>query len=304
MDAIAQAIKTATESLPNIKCDIDEPMQNHTSFKIGGPVRAMFFPRSAEELMELREILGRYGLEPLIIGNGTNLLVVDAPLELTVIKTTGMCGLSQTGDVEITADAGISLAEIAAFACDHGLTGFEFAHGIPGTVGGAVMMNAGAYDREIKDVVFATKALSRDNSIHTFHGVEHNFAYRRSRFTGTGDILLSSVLRLQESDKNSIRARMDELETRRQKSQPLDVPSAGSTFKRPKEGYAAELIEKAGLKGLTIGGAQVSEKHSGFVVNRGSATFYDIMAIIEQVQETVLNEFNIRLEPEVMIVSR
>ena len=277
-------------------------MKDHTSFRIGGPARAMFFPNSAGALGSLCEIMRDYGVIPTIIGNGTNLLVADSPLDIAVVGTTMLKNIRKTGDIEITAESGASLSEIALFAYGQGFSGLEFAHGIPGTLGGAVVMNAGAYGCEMKDVVRATAALGPELEVVETAGEEHGFSYRRSRFSGTGDIVLSSALRLQNSTKESIRERMDELGARRRKSQPLSVPSAGSTFKRPKEGYAALLIDQAGLKGFAIGGAQVSQVHSGFIVNRGAATFSEVMAVIEHVQETVLKRYGIELELEIKII--
>jgi len=188
------------------------------------------------------------------------------------------------------------------FAYEHGLTGFEFAHGIPGTVGGAIVMNAGAYGGEMKDVVVSTTAYNKDLGIHTLTAAENDFSYRHSRFSDSSDIVLSAVIRLQKGDKDAIMHKMLELSARRRESQPLELPSGGSTFKRPKEGYAAQLIEQAGLKGFSIGGAEVSQKHSGFIVNNGNATFSDVMAVIEHVQKEVFNKFFVELEPEIKIV--
>jgi UDP-N-acetylmuramate dehydrogenase len=279
-------------------------MKNHTSFKIGGPARAMFFPGSEEELRQLCAILIRSGAVPFILGNGTNLLADDAPLNMLVVKTTGLCSVEQTGETEITAEAGVLLSSLAVFAREHALSGLEFAHGIPGTLGGAISINAGAYGGEMKDIIYSTKALAPEASLYTLTNAEHGFSYRHSRFSDTGGIALSSIIRLKKSDVGSIGAQMDELRTRRRKSQPLDIPSAGSTFKRPKKGYAATLIEQAGLKGFTIGGAQVSTMHSGFIVNRGGASFSDVMAVIGRVRETVLRCFGVDLEPEIKIIKR
>jgi len=253
-------------------------------------------------MVALLGLLDEYGVLSLVVGNGTNLLVADGALDVLVISTKELRNVCRTGDAEITADAGVSLRELAEFAFECSLSGLEFAHGIPGSLGGAVFMNAGAYASQMKDVVYATTAYRRDMGICTVVGEEHGFSYRHSRFADTGEIVLSSVLRLVQDDKLSIRERMEGFAERRRASQPLDLPSAGSTFKRPKDGYAAALIEDAGLKGFAIGGAQVSIKHSGFVVNRGDATFSDVMAVIGHVKEAVLKQFGIELEPEVRIV--
>ena len=302
MDSIAAAIESVKIKLPLAEYKLNEPLKNHTSFRVGGPARVMFFPKNAEELVELSCILNGHEIKPLIIGNGTNLLADDSKtLEITAVKTTEINSAAQKRTTEITAGAGISLTKLAVFAYELGLSGLEFAHGIPGSLGGAVSMNAGAYGKEMKDVVYSTNAYNY-NAIYTLIGDEHEFKYRGSRFSETGDIILSSTVHLQKDDKKSIAAKMDELYTQRRESQPLDIPSAGSTFKRPKDGYAAELIEKAGLKGYAVGGARVSEKHSGFIVNNGRATFADIMAVIEHVRETVYERFGIELEPEIKII--
>ena len=303
MDDIAKAVEAARAKQPLLECRLDESMKAHTSFRIGAPLRAMFFPGKTRELTQICELLHGFGIEPLIFGNGTNLLVDDSkPLEMIAVKTTGICGAVRTGEDEITADAGILLSKLAAYACGCGLSGLEFVHGIPGSLGGAVTMNAGAYGMEIKDIIQSTKAFSYSDGIYEVAGGEHEFSYRRSRFSDKGDVILSSVVSLQKDDKESIEAKMDELYTRRCDSQPLKLPSAGSTFKRPKDGYAAALIEQAGLKGFSIGGAEVSAKHSGFVVNNGTATFADIMAVIEHVREEVFKRTGIELELENRIV--
>jgi len=301
-DALTSAIEAASNELPMMARRLGEPMKNHTSFKIGGPVRAMFFPENAGELARLCGILGECGAEPLIIGNGTNILANDGALDVIAVKTTGLCGIERTGEAEITAGAGAPLSRLAAAACMHGLSGLEFARGIPGTLGGAVAMNAGAYGGEMKDIVHATEAYGPKTGMRAVIGDGHGFAYRHSIFHGTGEIVLSSAMRLHKAGKETIEAKMDELDARRREKQPLELPSAGSTFKRPREGYAASLIERAGMKGYTVGGAQVSEKHAGFIVNRGGASFSDVLAVIERVREAVLKQFGVELELEVKII--
>ena len=303
MDNISKVIETVKVKIPSIYQKLDESMKNHTSFRIGGNIRVMYLPKSIEELKTLCCILHSFEIMPLIIGCGTNLLVDDRkPLEMIAVKTTGINAVRVTGETEITAEAGISLAKLADFAYEHELTGLEYAHGIPGSLGGAVSMNAGAYGSEMKDTVYSTCVCCRGNQ-YIVTGTEHRFSYRSSRFSDTTDIILSSALRLQKGDKRSIKIKMDELHARRAESQPLDLPSAGSTFKRPKDGYAAALIQQAGLQGFSIGGAQISLKHSGFVVNNGEATFMDVISIVEHVKETVFRKFSVELEPEIKIVS-
>jgi len=310
MDVVARAIEAVIRSLPNVIIKIDEPMKEHTSFKVGGPVRVMFFPGSSLDLTGVCEVLDKLDVVPFIMGNGSNLLVNDKRLDLVVINTSAVNdfeligkGASDSHDHrEITADSGALLSKLAVFAYENGLTGFEFAHGIPGTMGGAVVMNAGAYGGEIKDVIVSSSVFNIDAGVYELNKPEHDFSYRHSRFSKSDDVIVSSVIRLQKGDKVRIKQKMDELSLRRRKSQPLDLPSGGSTFKRPKESYAAALIEQAGLKGYTKGGAQVSDKHAGFIVNRGNATFNDIIAVIEYVQEVVFRQFGIALEPEVKII--
>ena len=303
MDNISGAIETAKKELPYIGCRLNESMVYHTSLRIGGCLRAMFFPANKEELMKLCDLLHKYEISPLIIGNGTNLLTDDSgPLEIVAIKTTGINHIDRTDEAEITAGAGIALSELAAFARDCGLSGLECMHGIPGSLGGAVAMNAGAYGREMRDIVRSTTVYNHEAGVFTITAGEHEFSYRRSRFADTGDIILSSVIALQKGDKRSIGAKMDELSVRRRESQPYGLPSAGSAFKRPENGYAAALIEQAGLKGFSIGGAQVSVKHAGFIINKGGASFSDVIGVIEHVQEAVFRQTGIKLEPEIKII--
>jgi len=332
MDALSRAIDAVAAKQPGIEVRLDEPMKNHTSFKIGGPVRAMFFPGDADCLAELCGILGKHGIIPVILGNGSNILACDKHLDIAIVNmlklnsvelsgannpcsddnspdsnakrsTQNACSSAAENQTEVTAGAGALLSKLAVFAYEHGLTGLEFAHGIPGSFGGAVVMNAGAYNSEMKNVVLSTTAYNIKTGKYTVTGAQHDFSYRHSRFSNTDDVVLSSVVRLQHCDKKTIKQKMDELTVRRHKSQPLDIPSAGSTFKRPKEGYAAALIEQAELKGFTIGGAAVSEKHAGFIVNHGGASFRDVMEVIEHVREVVFKQFGVGLELEVKIIS-
>ena len=303
MDVITEALEAVRLKLPKIKHKLGVPMKFHTSLRIGGPVRAMLFPEKPAALTDLCNVLDEHGVTPVIIGNGTNLLADDKPLDLIVINTMELGDCERTGETEITAGAGALLSKLAAFASECGLSGLEFAHGIPGTLGGAVYMNAGAYGGEMKDVVISTTAFCPKKGVVGITGQQHGFAYRHSRFSECGDIILSSVLQLARGDIIAIREKMGALALRRSESQPLDLPSAGSAFKRPKTGFAASLIEEAGLKGYISGGAQVSEKHSGFIVNRGGATFSDVMAVIEHVRETVLKRSGLELELEIKIIS-
>jgi UDP-N-acetylmuramate dehydrogenase len=303
MSDVSAVFEAVRKQLPEIEYRLDEPLKNHTSFKIGGNVKAMFFPRTQEDVIKLCRVLYECGDRPFVLGNGTNILAEDGRLDMIVLKTHGcLTAARQTGDTEMTAESGILLSKLAVFALEHSLTGLEFAHGIPGTLGGAVSMNAGAYGGEMKDIVVKTTAVAPDSQVFDVIGDAHGFSYRRSRFSEMNHVILSSVLKLDKGDPEVIKSRMDELSRKRRESQPLNLPSAGSTFKRPQGGYAAALIEQAGLKGYVFGGAMVSEKHAGFVVNRGNATFSDVMAVIDHVRETVLKQFSIELEPEVKII--
>ena len=310
MDALTTAIEAVKNKIPGIILKRDEPLRNHTAFKVGGPVRVMFFPDSTTNLTEICNILGGFEISPLIIGNGSNILADDKLLDVAVVNTSKLSAMKLNAENssfspayrDIEADAGALLSKLAVFAYENGLTGLEFAHGIPGTVGGAVVMNAGAYGGEMKDVVVGTTAYSVKDGVRKLTAAENGFSYRQSRFMQSDEVVMSVAVRLQRGNKENIKQKMDELGIRRRESQPLDFPSGGSTFKRPKDGYAAAIIEKAGLKGYTVGGAQVSEKHSGFIVNKGGATFSDIMAVVEHVQREVFKQSGTQLELEIKVV--
>lgn len=303
MNQLDPVVRRLREQLPALTILENEPMRAHCSFRIGGPARALAQPSSAEETAALCRILRDAGVTPLIIGNGTNLLVTDAELNRIVIQMgDNMAEAGQTGPDTLQAGCGIPLARLAQTALACGLGGMEFAHGIPGSLGGAVSMNAGAYGGEMKDIVVTTQYLDESLEVREVHGAAHDFGYRHSRFSDTGAVILASTLRLKPGDPAAIRARMAELSEKRRASQPLELPSAGSTFKRPVGGYAAALIEQAGLKGYTVGGAQVSEKHAGFVVNRGGATFDDVLRLIDHIRAEVLRTSGIELETEVKII--
>ena len=290
--------------LPDLKWAADEPMAKHTSFRIGGPAKRMAFPKTREQLVVLMGFLQDAGVKPLLIGNGTNLLVADKGLDTVVIDTSAeLSHIELTDEGEIAADAGVSLAKLALFAWKNGLTGLEFAHGIPGTVGGGVCMNAGAYGGEMKQVLRSAAVLFPEEGIRTLSCEELNLSYRHSLLTEHPEaVVLYAEFELTPGDPEAIRAAMRELMAKRKASQPLEWPSAGSTFKRPKGHFAGTLIDQCGLKGLTVGGAQVSEKHAGFLINRGGATFADMAELIRQVQQRVLEETGVTLEPEVKIV--
>ena len=287
--------------LTELAVEKDVALQRHTSFHIGGPARRMAFPSSAEEMERTMEAARACGARTLILGKGTNLLVADEGLDALVIKTEQMNGIRQVDEVTLEADAGVSLARFSVFAQQHGLSGLEFAHGIPGSLGGAMYMNAGAYGGEMKHVITHVKALFTDG-VRELSVEEADFSYRHSIFEENDAVVLSATVRLTKDDPAQIRSRMDDLMARRKKTQPLEYPSAGSTFKRPEGYFAGALIEQAGLKGLTVGGAQVSEKHAGFVINTGEATCADVLGVIGEVQKRVNDAFGVQLEPEVRII--
>lgn len=289
------------ELIPSLRLREGEPMSAHCSFRIGGPAELFAEPASERELVRLVSVL-RYEAVPfLVIGNGTNLLVTDSGVRGVVIHLgEGFAG-AQAEENRILAQGGITLARLAVLAMEHSLAGLEFAHGIPGSLGGAVVMNAGAYGGELKDVIKSVRVLCPDGGVRTFAAQDCDFSYRHSRFD-EGYIILGAEIELSHGEKGEISARMRELMSRRSASQPLDRPSAGSTFKRPAAGYAAAMIDEAGLKGYRIGGAAVSEKHAGFVVNLGGASFDDVIAVMDHVQKTVLGLTGTMLEPEVRII--
>ena len=287
--------------LPELKWLCDEPLARHTSFRIGGPAKRMAFPRNTEQIVILTGFLQEMGIRTAILGNGTNVLFPDEGVDATLISTGEMCAVERIGDTELTADAGVSLARLATEAWKLGLTGLEFAHGIPGSLGGGVVMNAGAYDGALSDVLTEVTALFPDG-VRTLKAEELQLSYRHSIFTEQPEaVLLRAKVRLQAGDSAAIKAKMDDLMARRKASQPLEYPSAGSTFKRPAGHFAGRLIEDAGLKGARVGGAEVSTKHAGFVINTGGATCADVLALIEKIQKPVFDATGVMLEPEVRI---
>ena len=296
-------VEKLRSSLPNLIILEHEPMAKHTSFRIGGPARALLQPQSSAEVETICRVLRDAGVKPLVIGNGTNLLVTDAPLERIVLQFgERFSAFERVGETSLRAQAGITLARLALEAQKLGLTGLEFAHGIPGSLGGGVSMDAGAYGGELKDVVTVTRCIDENLELREIVGAEHDFSYRHSAFSDTDRIILDSTVSLTPDDPDAVLERMMTLREKRRASQPLDMPSAGSTFKRPVGGYAAALIDQAGLKGFGIGGAQVSEKHGGFVINRGGATFDDVLRLIDHIRNEVFKMSGITLETEVKII--
>lgn len=279
-----------------------EPLSRHTSFRTGGPAALMAFPKTPEELQTLLRSAAAEGVEPYLLGAGTNVLAPDAGLQALVIcLKDALTGIRPEGQTGLQVFAGESLARTAVFAKNHALTGLEFAHGIPGTLGGGVYMNAGAYGGEMKQVVTSVTVFRMDGTEQTLSAEASAFGYRTSVYQTLPCVIVRASLQLQPGDPDTIAQTMRALMEKRKASQPLELPSAGSTFKRPAGYFAGPLIEQAGLKGQGIGGAAVSEKHAGFVVNRGGATTDDIRRTMELVQTRVLETSGVQLEPEVRI---
>lgn len=289
--------------LPDIELLENEPMSRHTTFRIGGPCRWMFCPRTTQEAGQVLGLCHEKGIRPFFLGNGSNLLVSDDGYDGVVLSTAKLeQTLHMEEDTAIYVHSGVLLSKLANFAADHSLTGLEFASGIPGSVGGAVRMNAGAYGGEISRVLERVDYLDPAGRLCWATAAECDFSYRRSVFCKQPWLITGALFRLQRGEEAEIRGEMAELNRRRREKQPLDYPSAGSTFKRPQEYFAAALIEECGLKGFQVGGAQVSEKHSGFVINRGGATCADVLALMDQVKAKVLDRTGVMLEAEVEIL--
>ena len=279
-----------------------EPLSHHTSFRTGGPAALMAFPRTPEELQLLLRSAAAEGVEPYLLGAGTNVLAPDAGLQALVIcLKDALTGIRPEGQTGLQVFAGESLARTAVFAKKHALTGLEFAHGIPGTLGGGVYMNAGAYGGELKQVVESVTILTMDGEEKTLSGEECAFGYRTSVYQKLPCVIVKAVLQLHPGDPEEIGQTMRTLMEKRRASQPLELPSAGSTFKRPTGYFAGPLIEQAGLKGCGVGGAEVSKKHAGFVVNTGGASADDVKKTIAMVQSRVWEASGVQLEPEVRI---
>ena len=288
--------------LPDVELRFDELMSAHTSFKIGGPAEIMAFPKNAEELSKVLKVSKVLDCKTAILGAGTNVLAPDAGIPgLVICLKDAMDGIQQLDDTTIRVMAGVTMTRAAVFAANLGLSGFEFAHGIPGTVGGGVYMNAGAYGGEICQVCTKVGVMDMNGNSRILTNEEMAFSYRHSRLEETGEIVLYAEFNLTPSTTELVREKMQELMGKRKASQPLDLPSAGSAFKRPVGGYAAALIDQNGLKGYQVGGAAVSTKHAGFAVNLGGATAEDVKNLLQQVSDKVFDATGIRLEPEVRI---
>ena len=287
--------------LPDITYEHDAPLSRHTSFRIGGPARRMAFPKDGSQMVLLIEAARTCGARPLVIGNGTNLLFPDEGVDRLVVNTRDMSGVTLDAEGRVAAEAGASLSRAAVFAQQHGLAGLEFAHGIPGSVGGAVCMNAGAYGGEIAQVIVSACVLTPEG-VRTVSKDELSLGYRSSAVMQNGWVVLEATFELAPGSPDEIKATMADLAARRREKQPLQYPSCGSFFKRPVGYYAGALIEQAGLKGYRVGDAQVSEMHAGFVINRGHATSSEIYRLMQEVQRRVQAQFGVTLEPEVRLI--
>lgn len=281
---------------------VAEPMKNHTTFRIGGPADALALPKTPEEVAEVVRFCHEHAQPYYVLGNGSNLLVSDEGYRGLVLQLYRNFNDIQVNGETITVQAGAMLAAVARTAYQTGLTGLEFASGIPGTIGGAVVMNAGAYGGEMKNVLKEVTVLTKEGEVLVIPAKALELGYRTSVIPKNGWIVLGAVLQLKKGDQEQILARMEELKEQRITKQPLDLPSAGSTFKRPEGYFAGKLIMDAGLRGFTVGGAQVSEKHCGFVVNRGNATAADVWELICEVKRRVKEMTGVELEPEVKLL--
>ena len=287
---------------PEIELRFEESLARHTSFRIGGSAEVMAFPKSVDELSDILKKSALLDWKFAILGAGTNVLAPDEGIRgLVICLKDCLDGFIQTDETHIQVMAGVTMSRAAVFAANLGLSGMEFAHGIPGTVGGGVYMNAGAYGGEISDICESVQIMDYSGEIETLFRDQMDFSYRHSCLEGRNAVVVSATFSLTPKNSDEIRSKMKDFQQRRMASQPLDLPSAGSAFKRPSGGYAAALIDEAGLKGFRVGGAAISEKHAGFAVNLGGATAADVKALLNQVSETVYASTGIHLEPEIRI---
>lgn len=290
------------DEIKQIKVLYDENMAKHTTFRCGGSTKALCIPETVEALCNVISFCRENDIKYFVMGNGSNLLVRDEGFDGVIIKIGANMNSISAEENVIIAESGALLSTLSRFAAKRGLSGLEFAEGIPGTVGGAVYMNAGAYDGEIKDVLVSSTCLTPDGNVITMGAEEHDLGYRKSAFQSNGYILLASVFMLKEDNIETIKAKMDDFAVRRKEKQPLELPSAGSTFKRPKGYFAGKLIQDCGLKGYRIGGAEVSTKHSGFVVNVDNATATDVIELISHIKKEVKKQVGVNLVEEVRII--
>ena len=297
-------IENLGRMIPKENIILNESMSRHTTFRVGGEAACLIKVPNNEKLARLILFLDQTGHEYFLIGNGSNLLVSDNGYDGIILKLVEQFEEVYTDGLKIIAGSAAPLAQVAKLAMEEGLTGMEFASGIPGTLGGAIVMNAGAYDGEMKQIVKEVNVMDQAGNILTLNNETMEFGYRSSVIRNRPFIVLSAVLELEEGDKEEIKRKMKELAERRREKQPLEYASAGSTFKRPEGYFAGKLIMEAGLRGFSIGGAKVSDKHCGFIVNTGNATAQDIYEVIQEVQERVKDQFGVLLEPEVIRLGR
>ena len=299
---ITEFIDIISDNIPNLELKREVPMSRLTSFRIGGPAACVACPKTEEELSALLKLCAANGVKPVILGAGTNVLAPDAGMDaLVIVLKDALEGMEQLTATSIRVMAGVTMSRAAVFAAGLNLGGLEFAHGIPGTIGGGVYMNAGAYGGEIKDVCTRVRIMDMEGNARWITNVEAAFSYRHSAIEDNPWIVVAAEFELKPTPEEEVWAKMKELIGKRRASQPLDMPSAGSAFKRPVGGYAAALIDQTGLKGFRVGGAAVSEKHAGFVVNLGGATAEDVQELLKAVSDKVFDRTGIRLEPEVRI---
>lgn len=277
-------------------------MKNYTSFKVGGPAELFLSPEDAGQTAKLVRFCEKEEIPVFVLGKGSNLLVSDRGIKGAVIYTGKQCGISMVDENTVRAQSGASLAQLCTFALENSLSGLEFAYGIPGTVGGAVFMNAGAYGGEMKDVLLNSEYVSTDGTSGELDNEAMELSYRHSAYENSNLVITAASVRLAPADRNEIKSTMNDILVRRKEKQPLEYPSAGSTFKRPEGNFAGALIEQCGLKGVSVGGAQVSEKHAGFIINRGGATAADILSLIKHVQARVKAQTGVSLETEIRLI--
>lgn len=279
----------------------NEPLAKHSTFRIGKSAALAILPDTTEKIIDTVRFFKESGEKFLVLGKGSNVLFPDYDIEYPIIFTERAAAIKKTGENTISAEAGATLSRVASFGMSHNLGGFEFASGIPGTVGGAVVMNAGAYGKNISDVLVKTEYLGSDGEIHTITNKEHLFGYRKSVFTAE-DVVLRSEFMFENKSAEEITTEISTLSEKRRTTQPLEYPSAGSVFKRPEGWFVGKMVDECGLKGLTVGGAQVSKKHSGFIINIGGATSEDVKNLVSAVQEKVYEKFGVKLEREIRYI--
>lgn len=297
-------IKALEKYALSLECSAEREvsMKNYTSFKVGGPAELFLSPEDAGQTAKLVRFCEKEEIPVFVLGKGSNLLVSDRGIKGAVIYTGKQCGISLVDENTVRAQSGASLAQLCTFALENSLSGLEFAYGIPGTVGGAVFMNAGAYGGEMKDVLLNSEYVSTDGTSGELDNEAMELSYRHSAYENSNLVITAASVRLAPADRNEIKSTMNDILARRKEKQPLEYPSAGSTFKRPEGNFAGALIEQCGLKGVSVGGAQVSEKHAGFIINRGGATAADILSLIKHVQARVKAQTGVSLETEIRLI--